>query len=192
MPVPDSRGRDRDLYGRPLNSRPRDELGRPLPRDADVRSAGCMPSAEADGPEVAEGTGGVIGPGEAADLGGTLLIEGRPFHAHEVFEDAWKSADESERDLWRGLAQVAVGLTHARRGNARGAVALLGRGAGNLRRYAGSAGSPPSVAERLPYGVDAAFVASTADELAAQIERDGLAAVPAQALLVRLRPQRPR
>jgi hypothetical protein len=48
------------------------------------------------------------------------------------------------------------------------------------------------VAQRLPYGVDATFVASTADELAARIERDGLAAVPAQALLVRLRPQRPR
>jgi hypothetical protein len=137
---------------------------------------------------VLEGAGGTIGPGEAADLGGTLLIEGRPFHAHEVFEDAWKSADESDRDLWRGLAQVAVGLTHARRGNARGAVALLGRGAGNLRRYAARAGSPALGAGCLSFGVDATFVASAADELATRIERDGLAAVAAQALLLRLRP----
>jgi hypothetical protein len=189
MRVPDSRGRDRDLYGRPRNSRLRDELGRPLPRDAAVRAAGR--AAEAGEADVPDGTGGVIGPGEAADLGGTLLIEGRPFHAHEVFEDAWKSADEPDRDLWRGLAQVAVGLTHARRGNARGAVTLLYRGAGNLRRYAGSAGSPASATERLSYGVDATFVASAADELAARIERDGLAAVPAEALLLRLRPRRP-
>ncbi len=117
-----------------------------------------------------------------------MLIEGRPFHAHEVFEDAWKSAGESERDLWRGLAQVAVGLTHARRGNALGAVALLRRGAGNLSRYAGPASCTGSVASRLSYGVDATFVASCAAELAAQIERDGLAVLPAQALLLRLRP----
>ncbi len=29
------RGRDRDAMGRPRSARPRDELGRPLPRDAD-------------------------------------------------------------------------------------------------------------------------------------------------------------
>jgi hypothetical protein len=106
-----------------------------------------------------------------------------------VFEDAWKSADESDRDLWRGLAQVAVGLTHARRGNIRGAVALLCRGAGNLRHYAGSAGPPAPDAGRLSFGVDATFVASAVEELAVRIERDGLAAVPAEALLLRLRPQ---
>ncbi|WP_261993079.1 DUF309 domain-containing protein, partial [Streptomyces sp. adm13(2018)] len=42
-----------------------------------------------------------------------LLDAGMPFHAHEVFEDAWKSGPASERDLWQGLAQLAVGLTHA-------------------------------------------------------------------------------
>ena len=51
-----------------------------------------------------------------------------PFHAHEVLEDAWKAAPEAERELWRGLAQLAVGLTHAARGNTRGGVALLERG----------------------------------------------------------------
>jgi hypothetical protein len=184
--VPDARGRDRDPSGRPRNSRPRDELGRPLPRDPAARAADRAASGEAGGPAAGVPAGGALGPGQAADLGGTLLVEGRPFHAHEVFEDAWKSADESQRDLWRGLAQVAVGLTHARRGNARGAVALLHRGAASLCRYAGAAGP---AAPWLSYGVDAAFVASCADELAARIERDGLAALPAQALLLRLRRQ---
>ena len=52
-----------------------------------------------------------------------------------MLEDAWKSAPEDERELWRGLAQLAVGLTHAMRGNARGAATLLERGAGNIDAY---------------------------------------------------------
>jgi predicted metal-dependent hydrolase len=55
-----------------------------------------------------------------------------PFHAHEVFEDAWKYAPPHHRPLWRGLAQIAVGLTHAERGNLRGADALLRRGADTI------------------------------------------------------------
>jgi hypothetical protein len=129
--------------------------------------------------------GGLLAPGEAAGIGGSLLLDGHPFHAHEVFEDAWKAASGPERDLWRGLAQVAVGLTHARRGNARGAVALLTRGADRLRDYAGQAGPPGSPA---PYGIDVAFAASRAAELAARIERDGLDAIPPQALLLGLSP----
>src|SRR5207342_1993030 len=77
---------------------------------------------------------------EAAALADRLLRDGRPFHAHEVLEAAWKSGPADERDLWQGLAQIAVGLTHARRGNARGAVALLSRGADRVRGYQGGAG----------------------------------------------------
>lgn len=113
--------RDRDGAGRARNARPRDELGRPLPR-----------SAAQDVARVPDDL--VISAAEAADLGGRLLAEGQPFHAHEVFEAAWKSVPGPERELWRGLAQVAVGLTHAKRGNARGAVALLRRGARPRRR----------------------------------------------------------
>lgn len=109
---------------------------------------------------------GTLTPDEAAGVGGSLLLDGHPFHAHEVFEDAWKAATGAERDLWRGLAQVAVGLTHARRGNSRGAVALLGRGAALLREYSGSA---------CPHGIDVAFVATRAGELASRIESAGLA-----------------
>ena len=77
---------------------------------------------------------GLDGP-DAARLADELLGAGRPFHAHEVLEASWKSAPPDERDLWQGLAQIAVGLTHAHRGNARGAVTLLRRGADRVRAY---------------------------------------------------------
>jgi predicted metal-dependent hydrolase len=74
-------------------------------------------------------------PAETLDEAQRLLDAGRPFEAHEVLEDAWKAAPAAERDLWRGLAQLAVGLTHAARGNRAGAAALIARGAGNLEGY---------------------------------------------------------
>ena len=156
--------RDRDAGGRARNARPRDELGRPLPR-----------SAAQDVPRVPDDL--VVSPAEAADLGGRLLAEGRPFHAHEVFEAAWKSAAGPERELWRGLAQVAVGLTHARRGNASGAVALLRRGAGHVAAIAGTSRE-----------VDGEFVAARAQELALRIERDGLGGIAEADLRLPLRP----
>jgi hypothetical protein len=85
---------------------------------------------------------------DAARLADELLRTGRPFHAHEVLEASWKSAAPDERDLWQGLAQVAVGLTHAHRGNARGAVTLLRRGADRVRAYRDAAeASAPDAAE---------------------------------------------
>jgi hypothetical protein len=123
---------------------------------------------------------GPIAPSEAAGLGETLLLAGRPFHAHEVFEDAWRAAPGPERDLWRGLAQIAVGLTHARRGNARGAISLLRRGAARLRDYASQA------VTLSPYGIDVAHVVARADGLAAQIDQDGLEQVPESAFRLSL------
>ena len=122
--------RDRDVEGRARNARPRDALGRPLPYDA---------VGEERAPE-----GVVRPPDQALTEAQQLLDAGRPFHAHEVLEDAWKSAPEDERELWRGLAQLAVGLTHAMRGNPRGAATLLERGAGNIAPYA----------DAPPHGVD--------------------------------------
>jgi len=159
-----SRARDRDPAGRPRNARPRDELGRPLPRDAPGQAP--LPDEPA------------LTPQAALDLAQQLIDSGRAFRAHEVLEASWKAAPPAERDLWQGLAQVAVGLTHAQRGNARGAVALLRRGG---RRVAGYADGPP------PYGVEAARVASFAAELADLIERDGLAAAAPAGLRVSLR-----
>jgi hypothetical protein len=65
-----------------------------------------------------------------------LLDDGLPFHAHEVLEDAWKATTGPERELWRGLAQLAVGVTHGARGNPRGAATLLDRAARNLEPFA--------------------------------------------------------
>ena len=66
-----------------------------------------------------------------------LLGQVRPFSAHEVFEARWKDAPRDEEDLWQGLAQLCVGLTHALRGNDTGAGRLLERGNGRLERYVG-------------------------------------------------------
>lgn len=163
MTYPDDRARDasgsrrssraRDATGRPRNSRPRDAYGRPLPHGA-------------------EGVEGVpedldLGPADALTEAQRLLDAGRPFHAHEVLEAAWKAAPDGERTLWQGLAQLAVGLTHIQRENAKGAVALLARGSERVRSYAGSP----------PHGIRAAELVTHAEDLAARIERDGLAAL---------------
>lgn len=105
-----------------------------------------------------------------------LLSEGRPFHAHEVLEASWKAAPADERDLWQGLAQVAVGLTHALRGNARGAVALLSRGADRLSRY-------PA---RGPHDIDVAGLRRSCAELTARIEASGTGRLRPADLNIRL------
>jgi len=109
--------RDRDASGRPRNARARDELGRPLERSADDAPIVDAPA---------------LPPERALDEAQRLLDEGRPFTAHEVLEAVWKSTTGPERALWRGLAQLAVGLTHEARGNKTGANALLQRGADTL------------------------------------------------------------
>lgn len=120
MPSPDDRSRD--ARGRALSDRPRDGLGRPLPHGA----AGV--------PRQPEGV--VRSPAATLALGQELLDARKPFHAHDVFEDQWRQSPGAEADLWRALAQLAVGLTHAARGNGRGAVAVLERAAANLDPYA--------------------------------------------------------
>ncbi len=107
--------------------------------------------------------------GEAVLLAQRLIDEGRPFHAHEVLEAAWKSGPSEQRDLWQGLAQIAVGLTHARRGNARGAVALLRRGAAAVDGFRARA--------TMPGYLDAAGTAACATELADRIAARGLASL---------------
>jgi hypothetical protein len=155
--------RDRDPSGRPRNARPRDGLGRPLPHGA---------VGEARVPDDL-----LLPPEEALALAQRMLDEGRPFHAHEVLEASWKAAPAEERDLWQGLAQLAVGLTHARRGNATGAVTLLRRAAARIRPYA-----PAD-----PYGVPVTPLADATEALATQIERRGLGSVPPDALGLTLR-----
>ncbi|ARF76571.1 hypothetical protein B7C62_33035 [Kitasatospora albolonga] len=138
--------RDRDTEGRARNARPRDGLGRPLPYGA---------------PGVDRQPEGVVRtPAETLREAQRLLDAGMPFHAHEVFEDAWKSGPSSERELWRGLAQVAVGLTHGARGNTAGGARLLRRGAGALTPYG----------ESRPYGIEVGGLIAWARELAGRVE----------------------
>jgi predicted metal-dependent hydrolase len=118
-----------------------------------------------------------MAPAAALTFAQQLIDGGRPFHAHEVLEASWRDAPAGERDLWQGLAQLAVGLTHARRGNARGAAALLRRGAARISGYA----------EASPHLIDAAGVSLAAADLAARIERQGLAAIQPADLRLRLR-----
>jgi hypothetical protein len=184
--------RDRDSAGRARNARPRDGLGRPLGRD--VVGEPTMPDDL------------VMPADDAVVLAQQLIDDGRPFHAHEVLEAAWKAAPLDQRDLWKGLAQIAVGLTHARRGNSHGAIALLRRGADAVGRFASAADGAASGAARPdvgglaarvpdvggpggrgPGGVDAAAVSRAATQLADQIAADGLDSVPADDLLLRLR-----
>lgn len=113
-------GRDRDAQGRAKQARPRDALGRPLP----YGQTGVEPV-----PETA------LPPEETIAAARELLDAGRPFSAHEVFEARWKAGPAKERDLWQGLAQICVGLTHSARGNDVGAVRLVERGIATLEDY---------------------------------------------------------
>ncbi|GAA5217248.1 DUF309 domain-containing protein [Streptomyces thinghirensis] len=158
--------RDRDEEGRARNARPRDGLGRPLPYGTDGV------------PRQPEGV--VRAPEETVAEAQRLLDAGRPFHAHEVFEDAWKSGPKEERELWRGMAQLAVGLTHAARGNVTGGARLLRRGAGAVTAWAAAAPG-----RGRPYGMDLDRAAGWARELAEDVE--GGATVDAESRAPRLR-----
>jgi uncharacterized protein len=142
-----SAARDRDDAGRPRQQRPRDALGRPLP----YGDAGVEPVPEE-----------ALPPAETLDTARDLVREGRPFAAHEVLEARWKAGPDDERDLWQGLAQLCVGLTHAARGNAVGADRLLDRGAGRLAAYAAGGGTT--------YGLDLEATLACAREQASAQE----------------------
>ena len=82
-----------------------------------------------------------MSPSETLETAHELLVAGRPFSAHEVYEARWKAGPAAERDLWQGLAQLCVGVTHAERGNRTGALRLIGRSRERLEAYAATGGS---------------------------------------------------
>lgn len=130
--MPSNQDRDRDTAGRPRNARPRDAAGRPLPHGA--TGVERVPDDL------------VLTADESVTEAQRLLDDGLPFPAHDVLEAAWKAAPPQEKELWRGLAQLAVGLTHAQRGNTRGAVSLLTRAAERLGSWVGPAPAQLDVA----------------------------------------------
>lgn len=132
--------RDRDPSGRARNARPRDGLGRPLPHGQE--GVARVPDDL------------VLPPAESLLEAQRLLDEGLPFHAHEVLEGTWKAAPPAERDLWQGLAQLAVGVTHLERGNPTGATALLRRGAARIEQYRAAP----------PYDIDVRGLLAWADD----------------------------
>ena len=163
--------RDRDAAGRARNARPRDAAGRPLPRGA--------VGVERVPDDL------VLDPQESVDETQRLLDEGMPFHAHEVLEAAWKAAEPAQRELWRGLAQLAVGLTHLQRGNTRGAVALLRRGAAHVIHWrAGWTGPPPA-------NLALDDLVRHVETLADRVERGGPTVATGTDLRPRLRRPRP-
>ncbi|HEY2099615.1 MAG TPA: DUF309 domain-containing protein [Pseudonocardia sp.] len=157
--------RDRDPEGRARNARPRDASGRPLPRGA--------PGVDRVPEDV------VLPPAEALREAQRLLDAGLPFQAHEVLEGAWKATEGVQRTLWQGLAQLAVGLTHAQRRNANGAVSLLERGAERISPFAADP----------PYGIDVAGLVAHATALAGRISSAGLTGLTGDDLRPRLRRQ---
>jgi len=138
--------RDRDELGRARNRRPRDRLGRPLPPE----SVGVERIPD----DLELSTQNTLA--YAQDL----LDRGLAFNAHEVLEAAWKNGPDSERVLWQGLTQLAVGITHVQRGNIAGAVTLLRRACARIsydRRPA-------------PHRIDAAGLTGYATRLLADLE----------------------
>ncbi|MDP9021191.1 MAG: DUF309 domain-containing protein [Actinomycetota bacterium] len=113
--------RDRDENGRPANARPRDRLGRPLPRGAEP--AETVEDFALDDLE------------EALAKAVELWNQERFFEAHEVLEDVWNAAPDGDRLFWQGVIQVAVGCCHHQRGNVPGSVALLRKAAEKLAEY---------------------------------------------------------
>jgi len=152
--------RDRDDSGRPRSARPRDSLGRPLPYGSEG-----VPRI----PDDLE-----LAPAETLAYAQDLLDHGLAFSAHEVLEAAWKYGPDDERMLWQGLAQLAVGITHAQRGNVKGATSLL-RSASARLAHADRPGR---------HGIDVAglvdFAETLIDDLAAGVQ------IPPQRLRPRL------
>jgi uncharacterized protein len=130
--------------------RPRDELGRPQPWEAENR----LHLEDFDRLSLEENH----------RLGAEHFNAGRYFHAHEAWETAWKQArDTPDAEFFKGLSQLGAGYTHLLRGNRHGAFTLLRRAAGRVSRY-----------PRGHLGVDTEAVSTRAEADADAVERGDL------------------
>jgi uncharacterized protein len=102
--------------------RPRDELGRPLPRHAPNR----LPLEDFDRLDIAENN----------RLALAYFAAAQYFGAHEAWESCWKQAiGAPDAEGFKGLAQLAAGYVHLQRGNPHGCGVLLRRAIGRLVDY---------------------------------------------------------
>jgi len=113
------------------SDRPRDRVGRPVPA-GDDRVFPSVPERD------------FVSSEDAWFEGMDYLGRDLPFHVHEVFEQRWRCAPESERSTWQALAQWGAALTHHARGNAIGQRRIAGR-AQTLLESAADDGEIPSV-----------------------------------------------
>ena len=65
-----------------------------------------------------------------------LVDRGEYFAAHEALEEAWRAAEQAERDFFQGLVHVAVAWYQAQRGNRVGCERQLAKAERRLAPYA--------------------------------------------------------
>ena len=105
--------------------RPRDELGRPLPWEAENR----LDLEDFDSLPLEENH----------RLGTEHFNAGRFFPAHEAWETAWKQAKGTpDEEFFKGLSQLGAGYVHYRRGNPHGTHTLIRRALSRIRPHAPS------------------------------------------------------
>jgi uncharacterized protein len=95
------------------------------------------------------------------------MFGGEYFEAHESFENAWRSADPSEKDFFQGLVHVTVAWYQATRGNRVGCERQLTKAKGRLGSF-----SPEH------RGVDLGSLLERVDEAAEQVARGSLELPP--------------
>lgn len=114
---PDQRTATDSAYGPPTSGGDHAGAASAAPPNAGPESLG---SAEAD---------------RIFAAGVALFNQARYWHAHEEWERLWRAADVDDRDFYQGLIQVAAGLLHLQRRNARGARNKLSEGVAKLHRF---------------------------------------------------------
>lgn len=90
------------------------------------------------------------------------------FESHEVLEELWMTATGSERNLYKGLIQIAVSLHHLGDGNLRGARKVIDTARDLLEPY-----QPRAAGVRLDRLVNDARALVEEHERAAAGGRDG-------------------
>lgn len=124
-----------------VSERPRDRYGRPVETSSD-EAFPLVPKR------------GNLSGLEAWTHANEYLKADLPFHAHEIFEQHWRSCPLNERPAWQSLAQWAAALTHEARGNTVGARSVALRAKENLE-----------ACEVIPIEVDELVVLQSLDRL---------------------------